>query len=438
MKKVYILLLLILILFTSSCYDNVSKDDEIDTTSISYISNPDQGFYTPIYINLKKQTDISKYLTYNSQLFHLRIDISNYSKAYNKSEDIKFDTNDLTYLDNILSKFNEVEKNIIIRFAYDPYFEGNKDLEPSLLTMTSHIKSASSIFNKYPSTITAIEVGLIGPWGEMHTSKCANSQTINTLIDTYLDNTKDISILVRTPKMIYDYLGIDIDDIDTYKIDENNKAYRLSIFNDGYLGSDSDLGTYTNRDKETKWLSNQTSHNPFGGEVSIPSSTLHNIENCLDEMNLLNLSYLNIEWNNEVISKWKKTYYKGNDEFNNTTSFDYINAHLGYRFILDDVKVNKNNDNINISLNINNIGFGNLNKRKNIYIYLIDNYNKVHEYDLNYKTNDLSNLNLNITTSYTGTLYLGIKDENKKYPIKFANKDIYNNDLKANYLGIIK
>lgn len=437
MKKLYTLLMLIFLIFISSCSSNNIEDNEYNTLSTSYIANPDQGFYRPVYINLKKQTNITSYLNYDSQLFHLRIDISNYSSAYNKQSDIEFSDNDLKYLDNILNSFYNKEKNVIIRFSYDPYFEGKSNMEASLDTMVSHIKSACAIFNKYPSTITAIEVGMVGPWGEMHTSKCATTTTINTLIDTYLNNTTDISILVRTPKMIYDYLGITINDIKNYKIDDSSNAYRLSLFNDGYLGSDTDLGTYTSRELETAWLSNLTNHNPYGGEVTSPTSTIHNIENCLDEMNLMNLSYLNIEWNDKVISKWKSTYYSGSDEFNGTTAFDYINSHLGYRFNLIESHISYDDNKLNISIKINNTGFGNLNKDKYLYIYIVDSNNETYEYDLGIKTKELDNLSLKVDTNIKGKIYLGIKDKNKKYAIKFANKDVYNEEIKANYIGSI-
>lgn len=94
-------------------------------------------------------------------------------------------------------------------------------------------------------------------------------------------------------------------DTSSYVIKDDSISYRLGLFNDGYLGSDSDLGTYTNRELETKWLANQTNHLPYGGEVVIPNSALHDIDKCLPEMKLMHLSYLNQAWNDEVIKNGK-------------------------------------------------------------------------------------------------------------------------------------
>jgi len=198
--------------------------------------------------------------------------------------------------------------------------------------MLEHIRQLSEVYEKYPDVITAIEVGMVGPWGEMHTSEKANAETINALTDAFLENTTQIPVLVRTPKMIYNYLGITLEETAAYQIKPADKAYRLGLFNDGYLGSNSDLGTYTDRNKEVNWLSLQTDHLPFGGEVVVPDSSLHDIENCLPEMFLMNLSYLNEEWNDAVIKKWKETTYSeaaGEDSlYYGKTAFNYIVNHL--------------------------------------------------------------------------------------------------------------
>ena len=237
--------------------------------------------------------------------------------------------------------------------------------------MEAHIKQLAPILNKYENCITAIEAGMVGPWGEMHSSACANKETINKIIDAYLKNVDNIPILVRTPKMIYNYLGIALDDISSYVIKEDSIAYRLGIFNDGYLGSSSDLGTYTNRELETKWLANQTNHLSYGGEVVVPNSTLHDIDKCVLEMKLMNLSYLNQAWNDKVIKKWKNTTYNkkcGDDvNFYGISAYDYINSHLGYRFVLKKSTLSYNDkSDIKINLEIENKGFGNLLRNKKI------------------------------------------------------------------------
>ena len=308
----------------------------------------------------------------------------------------------------------------------------------------------STILNGYTEVITAIEVGMIGPWGEMHTSTMATSDNISRLIDAYLTHTDYMSILVRTPQMIYNYLGITLDDIDKFTISEQSLAYRLGLFNDGYLGSDTDLGTYDDRERETQWLSNQTAHLPYGGEVTSPSSSLHDIDKCLPEMFLMNLSYLNYEWNDQVVQdKWASSYYTinaGNDKlFYGQTAYQYIASHLGYRFVLtDSVFTYKNSLNkLNISLTIQNKGFGNLNRTKDATIILVDDLGNKESYSIG-KYNGENKINAEMDLKLQKgkyKVYLSLAkidtDGNFTYSIAFANNNIYDEDLQANYIGTI-
>lgn len=450
MKKISIIFNLILIVILTSCNKNVIQDElntyeqVITDEEAIYVDNPDQGFYSPVCIQVKDDFKDKDYVINDkTRLYHLRMDLSEFSSKYNNLEDKVLGDADLENIDKMLFKYLVKEKNVIIRFAYDHNYEGKKDQEPSISMIETHIKQLAPILNKYEDCITAIEAGMIGPWGEMHSSACANKETINIVIDAFLKNVNNIPILVRTPKMIYNYLKIDINDISSYRVDKDNIGYRLGIFNDGYLGSSSDLGTYSNRELEINWLAKQTNHLPYGGEVVVPSSTLHDIDKCLFEMNLMHLSYLNQAWNDEVIKKWKSTKYNkncGNDSiFYGVSAYDYINAHLGYRFVLKKSIISYNDNDIFLNLEIENKGFGNLLRNKKIEVYVCYDDESIEKYDQCLKTNNIEKLSLSIPNNgKCGKVYLSIKNDNDAYPIKLANKDIYDDNLKANLIGIIQ
>lgn len=40
----------------------------------------------------------------------------------------------------------------------------------------------------------------------------------------------------------------------------------MGLYNDGYMGSNSDLGTFSNREIETNWLHRVTEETYYGGE----------------------------------------------------------------------------------------------------------------------------------------------------------------------------
>ena len=420
------------------------------TESVAPIANPDQGFYTPMYVKLSENgvTYNRSVVTDSTRLYHLRCDISDFSAAVNGQADLPLTSKATDGLNDLLYFLKENDKNAIIRFAYDPSFNGNANKEPTLPIILQHVEQVCAVLDDHENTVTAIETGLIGPWGEMHTSSIANAAHISPIVDGFLTHTANIPILLRTPKMIYDYLGISSDDAANRTIAPSEKAYRLGLYNDGYLGSDSDLGTYTDRQRDVEFLSRRTSHLPFGGEVTVPDSTLHNIETCLPEMNKLHLSYLNSLWDNRVIDKWKKSYYTqecGNDSlYYGKTAYDYIANHMGYRYILKN-SVFSYSDKFNelkIELTLQNVGFGNLNKAKHAKLLFINDNG-----DIAFSQN-VDDFTGETTVKYDIALepesgnydvYLRLYGEELQndplYCLQFANDGSWNSDLKANKIG---
>ncbi|MDE7213544.1 MAG: DUF4874 domain-containing protein, partial [Anaeroplasmataceae bacterium] len=280
--------------------------------SIEEFSNPDCGFYEPIYIKCRPDgvSNISSnYLKYNA-LLHLRIDISDFSGKVNGKEDIAFTKEMLEQLDALFQRIDAASCSVIIRLAYDPGYNGAKDMEPDLKMMCEHISSLEEVFKKYEKMITAVECGLVGPWGEMHSSKIANQETYNTLIDSYLKILPhSIKLLVRRPKFLYSYYGYTLSTLNDFQVED----CRLGVYNDGYLGSETDLGTYDNRKLEVEWLSSINWDTPYGGEVTIPGSGYNELNHAQEEMFKLHLSYLNLRWNDQVINDWKNKKYTGTD-----------------------------------------------------------------------------------------------------------------------------
>ena len=424
---------------------NISYEESTEA-----IANPDQGFYRPVYVKMTE--DGASYnqniVNASTQLYHLRIDISAFSKAVNGSEDKLLTDNALNGLEELLSFLKEREKSAVVRFAYDSGYNGKANQEPAKDVILKHIEQVCPILNEYETTVTAIEAGLIGPWGEMHTSTIANAEHISPIIETFLTNTVNLPLLVRTPKMIYNYLGITLNDIDGYEIAATDKAYRLGIYNDGYLGSVNDLGTYTSREREIEFLSKQTAHLPYGGEVVMPESTLHDIETCLPEMFKINLNYLNIEWNNQVIDKWKNSTYTskcgGEENYYGKSAFDYIQNRMGYRFLVTN-SVFEYGEKFTANLTLKNLGFGNLNKKKQAKLIFTDESGEVKltYYAHNFTAEETLSytVDLNLDSGKYG-VYLCVYGEQVNgtptYAVQFANKDMWNDTLKANKIGEIE
>ena len=353
----------------------------------------------------------------------------------------------LIKLEEFLSKIKSENKNAVIRFSYDKGYDGNTNSEPSMEMIEMHIKQLSTVLNKFYYTLTAIEAGMLGPWGEMHTSDIATEANKAKVFKCWLLNTKNIPILARTPKAIFYYFGKNLEQMEKYEIKEDDEGYNLGVFNDCYLSSDTDVGTYRyNRTREVNWLSKQNEHLPYGGETC-KVDKISDLDNAIPEMYKLGLSYLNIDYNKNVIAKWKNLTYDsslGKDSiYHGVSGFDYIKAHMGYRLVLRSLNITyKKGDKFELNINIDNVGFGNLIKPKNIDIIFTDMSNNI------LSTKNYGKYSGEKVIKISGTLLdkshedykvfiklYGFKENNNDfYFIQFANENIFNEKINANYL----
>ena len=426
--------------------DNFTSESFIE--SIKPIFNPDQGFFRSVYITMTPDSFVNKTNKPIDDVYHLRCDISHFSKVANKDKDKELTDIALNGLDEYLNKLKIENKNAVIRFAYDPGFNGNENNETSLEMMEKHIKQLSPILDKHYHTLIAIEAGMIGPWGEMHSSDIATDENKAKVFQWWLENTHNIPILGRYPKSLFYYFNKTLDDMEKYDINSTNKGYLLGIFNDCFLSGERDVGTYRfNRTREIEWLSKQNEHLPFGGETC-EVYRFNDLDYAIPEMFKLKISYLNSGYKKEVIAKWNNTIYNssmGKDLiFYGVSGYNYIKTHLGYRLVIISINVlyNKGAD-FDLIINIKNVGFGNLLKEKYIDIIYTDTNNDIISKKENlgkYKGEErlvISSKLLDIENEeYKVFVKLcGLKENNNDYYcVQFANEKLYDANIKANYI----
>ena len=76
----------------------------------------------------------------------------------------------------------------------------------------------------------------------------------------------------------------------------------------------------------------------------------------------MHVSYLNKNYDPEVLNKWKNTTYEGQDIFHGCSGYDYIASHLGYRYVLRSSEVSFSqfrDKTATLSISIENTGFSN-------------------------------------------------------------------------------
>ena len=359
--------------------------------SSQLLINPDCGFYKAFAGKLiansnSSPVDLNK-MAENAGaygLFHLRIGLEDFS-ANAGARDREIDSSALNGLRSMLDSLRDLNMSAIIRFSYN--VNGAEDLsgnylenEPSITWIVKHIKSLGAVISEYNDVILGVESGMVGPWGEQHSTALgshekSNAGTYHKIVQAWLESTpSEIGVTVRRP-LYFTYwlnkqysLDLSIDDLADFDSGKYSNASRVGVYNDGYLGSSSDLGTFTNREAEIAFIGNQAQNTYYGGEVVADKKTgtigeYNSVSYLEKEGFITHTSYLNIDWNYEhVISKWQANTYKGSDLTykNKTTEFVFVNNRLGYRHLVTGITApnrGRAGETVALTLEIENKGF---------------------------------------------------------------------------------
>ena len=374
----------------------------IDTTdAMATLENFDRGFYTPQVLHLKPSGGKPIENPY-SKLLHLRAEISEFSShawlgidttggkkdtTWGKNQDLTEDA-----LNVLQETFDNIRKNsghVIVRICYDPWYNGRSNVTPDHEWVLKHVKQLAPVLSKNTDVIVALEMGMHGAYGEMHSDTNITYDRVAEAVNLMLRNTPpEIKILTRTGNYSAKVLGFDnwgVDfNIDGEKFKEIAKAkgdtmYRVGMFNDGYLGTQYDYGTWGAdcatsicREEGVAWLEKYSINTPYGGEALTTAENYQVIntpEFLAYEGFRTHTSYLNIQWNNKLIDSWKKTPFKQKDfdydpaRVDSLSGFKYINDHLGYRFVLRESWMSDtvgDDGVLRAKFRIQNVGFGNL------------------------------------------------------------------------------
>ena len=250
------------------------------------------------------------------------------------------------------------EKGVLCipRFAYarDAYVGTEPD---DVAWIVKHIGQLAAVVNEYKDVVIALEAGMIGPWGEMHGSKYVAPEYANVIIEAMLDSyDESIPILCRNPGLILDYAASKGATVtDSLPLTPDHPAYRLGMYNDGYLGTESDYGTWDvtlSRKEGIEFLASQNVRMPYGGEMAHTKVEFLSENNSpiywqgfIKELYDSRLSYLrNILTDTtglqrvfEATEFTRETDFAGMpdvSEYYGKTLHKFILDHMGYRLVL--------------------------------------------------------------------------------------------------------
>ena len=275
----------------------------------------------------------------------------------------------------------------------------------------------------------------------------------------------DIYLAVRTPAQLRGVLRTR-NPLSSTNAWHGTLESRLGLFNDGMLGSVYDLGTYDDtplqsdsaideqgtRSEELIFQEKLCQYVPNGGEVTVDNE-YNDLDNAITDLFQMHVSYLNSEHDADVLDKWKSSVYTGNtadasDVFSGCTGYDYINSHLGYRYVMKQSSIDFHpvfSDTATLYITVSNVGFSSAYIKFDTSLILTDQdtgKSQKIETSIDNRSiagNDSSEFKINLDVRSlkkgTYTVSLRMKDSRTKTYIHFANKDY--EDSKTVPVGIL-
>lgn len=450
-------------------------DSGIDyTEQVKTIANPGMGYTTTLWYRCKPgETEVKNPVGSVVLMF---IDIGAFSCGENGTTDDEDNyipgtdyPLDDAFFAGLRGTFENCRQNgstIALRFRYDD--NGTANPEPETFDMLKyHLQQIgdSGLLTEYQDILMFVESGMVGCYGEQWGGKYCSLENKAELLDIMLDIVPDpIPVTVRTPNIFAKWAGIATSELADWVSEPGSKAARVGLYNDGYMGSNSDLGTYSNREIETTWLGNQTFTSYFGGEFSGNLSFAQQYdtylpENAVPEMYKTHLSYINGN-----IFKLYQDYPFGaaydvdgvdNSAYYGQNVFQFIRDHLGYRFVVRKSELTakvEQGSTLQIAFSVENTGFANPVRQQKAELLLEKDGNYLRtELPLDSRTWHSCTVSDEVisvqlpggleTGEWNAYLKLSVGENTVQQlsmrSVQFANPDIWNAALGANYLGSV-
>ncbi len=277
-------------------------------------------------------------------------------------------------IERIFLFFTNRGKQMILRFLYDWEGKGVINEPKDLNIILDHMKQLSPLLKEYTDRIYILQGLFIGSWGEMHNSRYLGERQMVLLSRQIYECTGEhTQIALRCPsfwRMIFKTI-LPLEEETAFS---NIRKARFSLFNDGIMASETDYGTYGStsskdtesysekwvRDEELEFQGELCRYVSNGGEV-INDNPYNNVPLAIETLKQMRISYLHQKYDEQVLNKWKASRPGvANEIWKKRTAYDYIIAHLGYRFTIEAIKlslISEKGGVLKAMLRIRNMGF---------------------------------------------------------------------------------
>ncbi len=342
---------------------NFQKADLSETTE--ELKNPARGWYEIYSFQVEEKPEL-KELSWcasgKDTIALVLLDIG----AFREKE---LDNKALGYIRNILRFFAENQYDVVLRVVYDRHGKA-LEREPFFFELVKkHLKQLAPIVQEFEKVIFVYQGMLVGNWGEMHTSRFLAPKKLKEMWNILQKGAGDkVFFAVRKPsqwrllhpescgmvELLYDNMG---------------------LFDDAIFGSENHLGTFGEATKEAAgWDGHWRKEDeldfeeqlckcvPNGGEAICGEQYPENgtVADTIATLRKMHITYLNKAYDENILRLWKKWNWEEAGVWQNTSVYDYIGRHLGYRFVIRDVEValaESSTKNVVVSVSIENVGF---------------------------------------------------------------------------------
>jgi hypothetical protein len=242
---------------------------------------------------------------------------------------------------------------MILRFLYDWDGAGIQHEPESRDVILSHMEQLEPLFGEFSDSIFLLQGLFTGSWGEMHSTRYDSARDMLALAEKLFASVPEgIFLSVRCPNQ-WRTLFRTRYALSQKEAHQTIMQSRFGLYNDAILGSETDLGTYgtqawekaalcgekLTRTDELMFQKKLCQYVPNGGEV-VYESPLNDLEPAIQTLETMHVTYLNCDYDAAVLEKWKKSRIsRGKSAWSGCSGYDYIAAHLGYRFLIKSMKM---------------------------------------------------------------------------------------------------
>ena len=418
---------------------------------ISFFPNPERGWYRSMETDDLSERELQHFRDDNITLVAFETNLAAYVSR-------PLDTAKLNEIDRAFAAARRAGLSVIFRAAYD--FAGKDYPDPTDIEIVlNHIRQMGTVFQKYEDILFNIQAGLLGSWGEWHTSNFGvhkkwepvKPEFQRMVVDALLEAAPvTTTIAVRRPEYVRNIAGTA--PLTAAEAFSGSKLSRVAFHNDALMSEKTDMDTYIDPDypleKEFAWINNHTRYTPFIGETNKVSS-YNDAKNAIPFLDLMNATSLNYEYHPNVLKKWQTSSYDG------VNAYNYITMMLGYRIVLKEAGLGgdlRSGGRLLLHLELANTGFGHILREKTFELVLKNGDEIIRtgiDEDVRFwDKNELisRDYEFSLPSDISGgawDVYLGLSSpyeavrDNPAYSIRFANLNVWDANLGLNKIGTI-